>query len=120
MRLAVPATGKTLDSDLARHFGQCSYFVIVDPETFDCESVQNFTERPKNRADIKAAEVLSKSGVDSVATVNITPKAFNALADAEINIFTGASGTVQEVVEEYNDGKLRQMNKSATSTKGEN
>lgn len=111
MKLAVTATGDNLDSNLARHFGYCKYFIIVDSESFEYEAVQNFNEGRPIEAGIKAVEVLEKMDVDSVATENLVPKAFDALTDAGINLLTGSSGKVRDVVEEYKEGKLRQMNK---------
>ena len=33
MRIAITATGPTLDAEVDPRFGRCQYFIVVDPET---------------------------------------------------------------------------------------
>ena len=110
MKLAVSAEGNDLEAQLDRRFGRCSYFVIVDPETMEFDTIQNVSKGATGGAGIKAAQTLADSEVNVLITGNVGPNAFNALTSASINIFTGVSGTVKEAVEKYNDGKLSQTN----------
>lgn len=110
MKLAVSATGGELDAQLDRRFGRCSFFLIVDPDTMELESIQNSSRSASGGAGIKAAQTLSDSEVDSLITGNVGPNAFNALTAAGINIFTGASGTVKEAIDKYTEGELSQAN----------
>ena len=41
MRVAISATGPTLDADVGPRFGRCQYFIIVDPETMEFEALEN-------------------------------------------------------------------------------
>jgi len=41
MKIAVSATGLTLDAEVDPRFGRCQYFVIVDPETMEFEALEN-------------------------------------------------------------------------------
>jgi predicted Fe-Mo cluster-binding NifX family protein len=110
MKLAISATGDELEAQLDRRFGRCSFFIIVDPETMEFETIQNVSRGASGGAGVKAAQTLADSDVDSVVTGNVGPNAFNALTAAGIDIFTGISGTVKEAVDKYNQGELSQTN----------
>ena len=115
MKLAVSASQDTLDSQLNRKFGRCKFFLIVDPETMEFDTIQNASRNASGGAGVKAAQTLADLEVDAVLTGNIGPNAFNALTAANIDIFTGASGTINEVIDNYNNGKLSQANEPTTA-----
>ncbi|MBS3787066.1 NifB/NifX family molybdenum-iron cluster-binding protein [Candidatus Bipolaricaulota bacterium] len=110
MKLAVSATGDELDAQLDRRFGRCSFFLLVDTDTMEFETIQNSSRSASGGAGVKAAQTLADSEVDGLITGNIGPNAFNALTSAGINIFTGASGTVKEAIEKYSEEELSQAN----------
>ena len=41
MKIAISATGTTLDAEVDPRFGRCQYFIIVDPETMQFEALEN-------------------------------------------------------------------------------
>jgi predicted Fe-Mo cluster-binding NifX family protein len=41
MRTAISATGCSLDAKVEPHFGRCRYFVVVDTETMQYETIDN-------------------------------------------------------------------------------
>jgi predicted Fe-Mo cluster-binding NifX family protein len=45
--------------------------------------------------------------VGALITGHVGPKAFSALQAGHVAIYTGASGTVAEAIEQYKAGKLR-------------
>ena len=110
MKIAVSATGGDIEAQLDRRFGRCSFFVLVDPETLESETIQNVSKGATGGAGVKAAQTLSDAGVEGLITGNVGPNAFNALTSAGIDIYTGVSGTVKQAVEKYNEGKLSQTN----------
>ncbi len=57
-------------------------------------------------AGIQAARNVAKLGVKAVLTGNVGPKAFAALKAAGIEVYTGASGTVQETLDKFKTGAL--------------
>lgn len=115
MKIAVSATGDELDAQLDRRFGRCSFFIIVDPETMEFDTIQNASQGASSGAGVQAAQSLADSEVDSLITGNVGPNAFNALTSAGINIFTGSSGTVREAIDKYNEGELSQANEPTTA-----
>ena len=110
MKLAVTATGEELDSESDPRFGRCSYFILVDPETKDYEVIENSSKNARGGAGVQAAQTLAEAGVDALATGNVGPNAFNTLDSAGINMYTGASGTVKDVIEDYYGENLSRAN----------
>jgi predicted Fe-Mo cluster-binding NifX family protein len=106
VKIAVSAVGNTLDAQVDRRFGRCSYFVIVDSETMMAEAISNMAAGAMGGAGIQAAQNIASKGVKIVITGNVGPNAFQTLSTAGIEIVTGASGTVRETIEKYKKGEL--------------
>ena len=107
MRIAISATGPTLDADTDPRFGRCQYFIIADPETMKFESVDNSSAMASGGAGISAAQMIAGKGVQAVLTGNCGPNAYQVLSSAGIQVITGVSGTVQDAVEGYKSGKYQ-------------
>jgi predicted Fe-Mo cluster-binding NifX family protein len=107
MKIAVSATGTTLDATVDPRFGRCRYFVIVDPDTMDFEAVDNSASAAGGGAGIAAAQSVVGKGVEAVLTGNCGPNAFRVLEAGNIRVMTRVSGTVQEAVNNYKEGKYQ-------------
>jgi predicted Fe-Mo cluster-binding NifX family protein len=116
MKICVSATADNLEAQLDPRFGRCQYLVVVDSETMKFEAIPNMAEGATGGAGIQAAQTIADKGVKVVITGNVGPNAFRALSAAGIEIVTGASGTVKEVVEKFKKGEL---GKTDTPTVGE-
>jgi predicted Fe-Mo cluster-binding NifX family protein len=106
MKICVSAVANSLDAQLDPRFGRCAYLVIVDSETMQFEAIPNMASGATGGAGIQAAQTTADKGVKVVITGNVGPNAFGALSAAGIEIVTGASGTVKEVVEKFKRGEL--------------
>lgn len=106
MKICVSATGNNLDAQLDPRFGRCAYLVVVDSETMQYEAISNMAAGSMGGAGIQAAQMVADKGVKVVITGNVGPNAFGALSAAGIEIITGASGTIKEVIEKYKNGQL--------------
>lgn len=109
MKICVSAAGSNLDAPLEPRFGRCPYFVIVDSETMQFEAIPNAASNAVGGAGIQAAQTIVNRGVRVVITGNVGLHAFQALSAAGIKIFVGASGTVEEAVEKYKRGGLKEV-----------
>ena len=108
MKICVTCQGNTLDSQLDPRFGRCQYFIIVDTEAdTEFEAIQNPNIESSGGAGIQSAQLVASKQVKAVLTGNVGPNAFQTLQAAGINIFTGASGTVKEVIEKYKKGGFK-------------
>jgi predicted Fe-Mo cluster-binding NifX family protein len=106
MKICVSAVSNSLDAPIDPRFGRCSYFVIVDSETMQFEAIPNIASGATGGAGIQAAQTIARKGTKLLITGNVGPNAFQALSAAGIQIVTGASGTVMEIVEKYKKGEM--------------
>ena len=107
MKICVTATAGSLDAQTDPRFGRCAYFVIVDSETKQFETIPNTAAGVSGGAGIQAAQTIANKGVKLLITGNVGPKAFQALSAAGIEIATGVFGTVKDAVEKFKSGELR-------------
>ncbi|MCW4019325.1 MAG: NifB/NifX family molybdenum-iron cluster-binding protein [Candidatus Bathyarchaeota archaeon] len=107
MKICVSATSNSIDAQLDPRFGRCAYLLIVDTETLQFEAISNMAAGATGGAGIQAAQTVTKTGAKLVITGNVGPNAFNALSAAGVEIITGASGTIKEVVDKFNKGELK-------------
>lgn len=110
MKVCVTSSGNNLDAQLDPRFGRCAYQVIVDSETLQFEAVSNLASGARGGAGIQAAQTIANKGAKVLITGNVGPNAFQALSAAGIDIITGASGTVREVIEKFRKAEFKKTN----------
>jgi len=108
MKVAVSATGQSLESQVDPRFGRCQYFLIIDTDTMAFEAIQNASAGAMSGAGIQAAQAIAEKGVKVLIAGNVGPNAHQVLSSAGIRIMTGASGTVREAVESFKRGLLQE------------
>jgi predicted Fe-Mo cluster-binding NifX family protein len=107
MKLAITSQGATLQSPLDPRFGRAKNFILLDTETGAVAAVDNSVNlNAAQGAGIQAAKKIVELGVDALITGHVGPKAFSTLQTGKIRIYTGASGTVADTIEQFNTGKL--------------
>ena len=106
MRIAVSASGSSLDAEVDPRFGRCQYFIIIDPDTMQFESVENSSAMASGGAGISAAQTIVSKGVEAVLTGNCGPNAYQVLSPVGIKVITGVSGRVRDAVQSYKSGNL--------------
>ncbi len=106
MKIAISAAEPGLGAQIDPRFGRCQYFVVIDLETMEFESVENASAIASGGAGTSAAQMIAEKGVEAVITGNCGPNAFQVLAAAGINVLTGLTGTVKEAIQKYKDGSL--------------
>jgi predicted Fe-Mo cluster-binding NifX family protein len=104
MKIAISATGPTLDAEVDPRFGRCQYFIIADPETMEYESLENSSAMAGGGAGISTAQTIAGHGVQTVLTGNCGPNAFQVLSAAGIQVITGVSGKVKDAIQTYKSG----------------
>ena len=108
MKIAISAVGAGLDVAVDPRFGRCPYFVIVETDTMKFETIQNASQYSAHGAGIQAAQIVASRGTQVVLTGNIGPNAYRALSTAEIQVVSGVSGTIREVITKYMKGELKE------------
>ena len=104
MRIAITATGPTLDAEVDPRFGRCQYFIIVDPETMGFEALENSNAMAGGGAGISTGQMIAGKGVEVVLTGNCGPNAYQVLSAAGLQVITGVSGRIGDAIEEYKLG----------------
>ena len=107
MKVVVTSTGESMDSEVDPRFGRAAIFIMVDTESGETSSEDNSAGVDAAQgAGVQAAEKLSRLGAECLITGHCGPKAFRTLQAAGIEVYTGASGTVTEAIEQLRSGGL--------------
>lgn len=104
MKIAVSATGGSLDAQISEQFGRCAYFLIVETETMKFEPVSNPGQGMMGGAGPEAVRVIaSRGGAEVVITGQVGPNAQQALDAAGTRVVTGyqSNMTVKTAVTKY-------------------
>ena len=107
MKIGISATGPSLDAEVDPRFGRCQYFIIVDSENMEFETVENSGALAGGGAGIATAQMIAVKGVAAVLTGNCGPNAFQVLSAAGIKVVTGVSGKVRDTIQSYKAGSLQ-------------
>ncbi len=108
MKLAITAEGESLQSLVDPRFGRAKFFVVMDTETQVMTAVGNAVNlNAAQGAGIQAGKKVVELGVKALLTGHVGPKAFATLRAGDVKVYTGASGTVAEAVEQLKAGKLK-------------
>ncbi len=111
MKIAVTAQGNELTSKLDPRFGRCTTLIIVNTDSGDLEAVDNAVNlNMASGAGIQTAEKVSDLQAEAVITGNVGPNAFKALNAAQIKVYLSEAETVKDAVDQFNDGKLKEVN----------
>lgn len=116
MKLAISVVGKTLDSSFDARFGRAVAFCIVDAETGDWESFDNPALSALGGAGVQASQFVAKQGARAVVSGAFGPKAFDALAAAEIEMYLAPGNDARTATEILEMFKAGQLAKAKTAT----
>lgn len=92
------------NGEIFQHFGKTEYFKIYEVENGQIISGEVISSNGSGHGAL--AGVLAGHGVNVLVCGGIGGGAMNALADAGIEVCSGASGNTDQAVQDYLDGKL--------------
>jgi predicted Fe-Mo cluster-binding NifX family protein len=115
MKIAISSTAPDLDAEIDPRFGRCQYFISVDPDTMQYESLENTGAAAGGGAGIATAQVLAGKNIEVVITGNCGPNAYDALIAAGIKVITNASGKVKDAITNYKAGNLKASSQANVS-----
>ncbi|MBC7093252.1 NifB/NifX family molybdenum-iron cluster-binding protein [Candidatus Bipolaricaulota bacterium] len=105
MRICVPTAGQGgLDDRVGEHFGRVPTYTVYDTETGEVEILPNASEHMGGTG--LPAEHLAQAGVEVVICSGLGRRALDLLSQYGIEVFSGATGTVQEAIEAWQGGRL--------------
>lgn len=108
MKIAVPAKGKTLESELDERFARAAYFLVYDieDETYEFFSPDNSQE---HGVGTKIVNELSDRGINAVISKNLGENALTALKAANIKSYIASDGNVKENIDLLKSEKLQEF-----------
>lgn len=106
MKIVITSTGGSLESAVDPRFGRCSMFIVVDTDSMNNNAIPNSGLSAQHGAGIGAAQSVTRLGAKAVLTGHVGPNAHMALSAAGIEVYTGASGTVEDAIRMFKEGKL--------------
>ena len=107
MKLCITSSGRDMDSKVDERFGRTPYFLIIDTDTIEFETVKNTALLLGRGAGVKAAQIISDKGAEVLLTGIVGPNAFAALRSAKIKIYEGASevNTIKDALDDFKKGR---------------
>ena len=113
MKIVVTAQSGTPDADVDLRFGRASHFILYDTESGEYTAHSNAQNvNAAQGAGIQAAQQVARMKPDVVITGHVGPKAFDVLKAARIKVCVGATGSVREAVEGYQNGTLADVSQA--------
>ncbi|NLW91025.1 MAG: dinitrogenase iron-molybdenum cofactor biosynthesis protein [Syntrophomonadaceae bacterium] len=109
-KIAICASSPSPSALVDERFGRCACFVIWDPAIMEYSSLSNMVHDAAHGAGTGAVQSLAKQEVSLVLSQRVGPKAFIALEQAGIKIFSGVAGkTVEDALKSYESGELSEL-----------
>ena len=113
VRIAITAQAKELSSEIDLRFGRAKWLIVVDTETGDLQAHDNVVNlNAVQGAGIQTGQNIANLGVEVVITGNVGPNAFKTLNAAGVRIFLTEQQTVQDAIDLFKAGKLKEVNQA--------
>lgn len=105
MVIAVPVNErKGLSSRVARHFGRCEYYALINEGGELLKFIKNSS---RHKGGVKQPpEVIHDNGADALLCTGIGPKAIEFCKKLGIKVFVGRGGTIKQIFESWNNDEL--------------
>jgi len=107
MKIAVTTVGNNMDAAVDPRFGRAQNFLVYDTESEETTVYPNEQNlQAAQGAGVQAGQNILQTGAEILISGNIGPKAFTVLQQGGVKVYTCTSGTVKEVIADYQAGKL--------------
>ena len=114
MKVAVTSQGEELSSEIDPRFGRAKWLIVIDSETGKFEVHNNAVNlNAVQGAGIQTGQNIANLGVEAVITGNVGPNAFKTLNAANVKIFLAEKQTVQDAIDSFKAGKLKEVDKAS-------
>jgi len=105
MKIGISSTGKDMQSQVDPRFGRCAYFLIVQTDDMTFEVFKNEDKSLGGGAGIQSATFLMEKGVKALLTGSCGPNAMDVFNDRGIQVITGQTGLIDDVIRKFKDNK---------------
>ena len=100
MKYLVAASGVSLDAKISKRFGHASFYLVVDPDTFEFETKTGARETEPSHGIGRFLDY----DIKAVIVGNIGPGAFQDVSNAGWSVYSCLGLTVREAVEKVRNG----------------
>ena len=104
-KVVIPSMGRSLKSDIVQLLDDARYFLMFGLGTYDV--VPNPYYRDKRVTGAEIGQFIVSEGGAIVICNNVSASALKALKDLKVKVYTGFVGTVQQAIDIYSDGRLK-------------
>ena len=108
MKILLATEENTLNSKIAKRFGEAPYYLIYNTETKETIAEVNHGHSDSHSGLID----LVKAGVLNFIIGNTGPNAFNILNDLNAKVYLGRNMIAQEALTAFLDDKLERLTKA--------
>lgn len=113
MKVAVTSKGQELSSEVDLRFGRAKWLIVFDTATDDFQAHDNVLNlNAVQGAGIQTGQNIANLDVEVVITGNVGPNAFKTLDAAKVKVFLAAEQTVQEAINAFKAGQLKEVDKA--------
>ena len=105
--VAIPATGKDINSPISFLFGRAPYFIICDRSKRTYRAIPNKFMDVQHAAGMRAAQMLVAMNVDAVLGNNVGFEPFRIFDQARIEVYSDVHGTAWQALVDYPDNLTR-------------
>lgn len=106
MKIAITSTGTDLESQVDPRFGRCAYFILIETDNDEFEAIENSGAQGVGGVGVQAGQMMVDREVKKVLTGNCGPNALQTLQIAGVEVISGVSGTVREVLKKFKAGEF--------------
>jgi len=103
-KICITAKGKDFEAEIDPRFGRAEFFLILDPIAMQMEVIANPYKDAAQGAGIQSAQLVANKGVNVIISGHVGPKAEGVLQSAGIQMVSGASGKVEDVIQSFAKG----------------
>jgi len=107
VRIGIPSDTPDLEARVGHRLGTSQYLLVVDVGALSFEAVPNPAASGRGSGGMEAVVLAISKKVDTILTGYCSPIAKNHLTANGIDVLTGVTGTVSEVVRQYKMGALQ-------------
>lgn len=104
-RIVVPSTGRSMNSDIAQLFDKAPYFMMFGLGQY--EIIKNPYYRDSRSTGAEVSQYVVGEGGAIIICNNISMTAIRTLKDLQVKVYSGFTGTVQQALDIYSDGRLK-------------
>ncbi|MBF0252857.1 MAG: NifB/NifX family molybdenum-iron cluster-binding protein [Candidatus Omnitrophica bacterium] len=99
--IAIPSTGKDINSPVSYLCGRAPYFIICDRATGTYKAILNKYTDAQHASGLKSGQMLVSKKIDALCANNVGFEPMRVLHNANIEVYTNIKGTVWQTLNAY-------------------